>query len=289
MRRRFVLLAALALAVLTLALTSMPRPKALAQARPPAGDDEGWRDELARLAVEIQDQMDEAERVAPQLSDAMDAVERANADRTKAETDLKIAKMALTEYNDGIFPIELRTAEGGIAAAEAAIARAKQKLEIIDRALKQRPGDPSLLLARVDLPNEIAVQEVLIQNAKGQKEQLLRYTKPTQVATRQANVIKCESDVMAKKAAVGLAQLRRAKAERTAGQARPLRQEKDAYSAVSDALALEQQWQAARAAKKPADEVRKLEDRARAQYAEARRSWRDARVVRARQRLGFRD
>jgi hypothetical protein len=290
MRRRFALLAALALAALTLALTSMPRPRALAQARPPAGDDEGWRDDVARLAVEIQDQMDQLDRLRATSLDPAVVAGRARADVLNAEEELKVAQMALTEYTDGIFPIELSTAEGKIRSAKAGLATAKEKIRIIEQGLRQRPNDPLLLLARLDLPADpTPLYETLIKAAEGSKEQLVRYTKPTQVKTLQAKVVMCEAKVQAMQASLKLAEMKRAQAERTGDQTQPLPQEREASRAIIGALSLEKQWQAARAANKPADEVKKLEDRARAQYAEARQAWRDARLIRARQRLGFRN
>jgi hypothetical protein len=311
MRRRFALLAALALAVSTLALVTTPRPKAFAQA-PPAADDESWRDDLARLAEEIQDLPVRAGPPADptslaQARENLDnetlTVERARTDLANAEETLAVARLTLSEYTDGM----KRIVEGHkerykeFLAVGDRLDRARFRIVLLDQEILARPENTALLLLRADLQKDVddgvASLEKLggpdhlnaaraLRNARGQLEQLERYTKPTQIKTLQVNITKAESDVLAKKATLGLERDRLAKLDR---ELRRLQAHPAALRAVREALDLEKQWSDARAAQKPAAEVKRLEDQARSKIVEARRAWRDARLIRARQRLGIKE
>lgn len=274
MRRRFVLTAALALAALALALAMTPRSRALAQAAPADGN-EAWRDDLARLAIEIQDQVDADER----LRDDSGKLDRARAELDEAKKAVEVAREKLAQS-----PATAEQAKAERVAAEAALGRAREKLAIVAQGLKQRPDDPVLLVLRVDLRAELERAEATLEDAE-RAEKIARLEGDLDQQKLKFEIRSAEAALAEKKATLEQAEAdgKRREAEwklRETQARRPI-------EAIREAFVLEFQWRTARLGHLPADVVKGIESEVRSKLAEAQRRWRDVRLNRAQERIGF--
>jgi RND family efflux transporter MFP subunit len=127
--------------------------------------------------------------------------ERAAADLKNAEETLAVAKMALSEYTDGIYVTTKQTYQGTIKQASSDWTKATERAKWARRMYDK--GYNSRLQLETDLI-DLQKADISLANAKAQLHQLDTYTKPTQVKTLGANITKAESDVLAKKATFGL-------------------------------------------------------------------------------------
>lgn len=120
---------------------------------------------------------------------------RAEADYFNALKTREVAEIAVTEYESGTFPQDLKSAEGDLKLALSELERAKERKEYSDRMLQIQYISASQAIA-----DRMAMEraEIQVDNAQRRINVLKEYTRKKQLIELQANVEKAKSDELAK-------------------------------------------------------------------------------------------
>jgi hypothetical protein len=142
---------------------------------------------VAELRADLEIELDDVARAAERR------VRNAQAGLQNATANLRLAEIALKEYEEATFVQDLAKAEGGLVLANSALDRAADRLE----SFSKRPGDDfGVELERVGA--QIAVERARLQkDMADQKIKVLRdYTKHKEVAERRAVIERRRAELL---------------------------------------------------------------------------------------------
>jgi tetratricopeptide (TPR) repeat protein len=154
------------------------------------------KEQVMKLAVPILDRIDSFKALKDRGIDLEIECRRAKADLDQTKKTLEVAKIAIDEYEQGAYPIDLQIAKGTISLAESDLVRAKDRLE---KGSKRANGPDGL-----DLQNEadkLAVDKAKygVEKAKRELEVLTNFTRLKETTRLEAYVAVATSDMNDKK------------------------------------------------------------------------------------------
>ena len=153
---------------------------------------EASRQFVESMAKQIVTRLDQSQAGKKRSSDAETAVTAERAALDESEMALNLAKIALREYSEGIFPLDFQTIQGEVGLCTSEMERAKQALDLaVSLAKTPQIKTNQLLTAKGDHQKA----EIALKNAKMKLEVLQKYSKEKETERLVARIKKAKTDV----------------------------------------------------------------------------------------------